>query len=59
MPYALIWAAALFLITSSTDRSSCVGFCAVYTGWLAYGVVLAAVVLSVAVAAVELALLSR
>jgi hypothetical protein len=36
-----------------------VGFCAIYTGWITYGLILAAVLLSLAVAAVEIALLSR
>lgn len=59
LPYAVIWASALLWISSTSNRADCVGFCAIYTGWITYGLILAAVLLSLAVAAVEIALLSR
>lgn len=59
LPYAIIWGAALSLISSTTQRAQCVGFCAVYAGWVTYAVLLAAVLLSALVAVGELFLLSR
>jgi hypothetical protein len=59
LPHALIWGVAVGLISSTASRPQCVGFCAVYSGWVTYGTVLGAVLLSAVVALTQLFLLSR
>lgn len=54
LPYLVIWGGAAGLVRLLDLRASCTGFCALYAGFQTYTMLLAAAILSVAVASAEL-----
>lgn len=58
IPHAGIWGTTFAVISSTVGQGQCVGFCAVYAGWISYLVVSAATVLTVLVIAAQLLLAS-
>lgn len=59
LPYGIIWGAAAAAVSGAMRQTQCVGICAVYAGWVTYGVTLAALVLTAIVTVVQLLLAIR